>query len=189
MSGIYRVYLPWYVRLSDGSRYRIPLNVIMNGLQRNIFVIRVPQDEVDYAAEELIRRGFRPTILAVNKGEKYSLAMRVEPPWEIHARVFPDGTIESEVEVSRDYLQHLIGPRFNVVYETYDLLRDVIGDKRICIKPLGRCISDVIENIGIELRAPKPLIPWKPLVAIASMIALTQVMGRVGKASVFHILQ
>ena len=189
MSGIYRVYLPWYVRLSDGSRYRIPLNVIMNGLRSNIFVIRVPQDEVDYAAEELIRRGFKPTMLAVNKGEKYSLAMRIEPPWEVHARVFPDGIIESEVEISRDYLQHLIGPRFNVVYETYDSLRDITDGKRICIKPLGRCISDVIENIGIELRAPRSLIPWKPLVAMASIIALTQVMGRVSKASVFHLLQ
>ncbi|WP_243671498.1 hypothetical protein [Vulcanisaeta sp. JCM 16161] len=67
MDGIYRVYLPWYVKLNDGSRYRIPLNVIMRGLRNNVFVIRVPQDEVDYVAEELIRRGFKPTILAVNK--------------------------------------------------------------------------------------------------------------------------
>lgn len=57
----------WYVKLNDGSRYRIPLNVIMRGLRNNVFVIRVPQDEVDYVAEELIRRGFKPTILAVNK--------------------------------------------------------------------------------------------------------------------------
>ncbi len=58
MDGIYRVYLPWYVKLTDGSRYRIPLNVIMRGgLRNNIFVVKVPQDEVDYAAEELISRG------------------------------------------------------------------------------------------------------------------------------------
>ena len=189
MDETYRVYLPWYVKLNDGSRYRIPLNVIMRGLQNNIFVIKVPQDEVNYAAEELIRRGFKPTMLAVNKGERYSLAMKVKPPWEIHTRIFPDGTIESEVEVSRDYLQHLIGPRFNVVYEAYDLLRGIPDDKRICIKPLGRCISDVVENIGIELKSPKALIPWRPLIFMASLIALTSIIGKASKSSVFHLLQ
>ena len=171
--------MPWYVKLDNGSRYRIPLNVIMRGVRSDVFVIRVPQDEVDHAARELIRRGFKPTLLALNKGERYSLTMRIEPPWEIHVRVFPDGTIGSEVEVSRDYLQHLVGPRFNVVYEIYELLRGVSNDRRICVKPLGRCVSDVIENIGIELRAPKSLIPWKPLVAAASLMALIPVMGRV----------
>ncbi|GAB6947965.1 hypothetical protein JCM16161A_20950 [Vulcanisaeta sp. JCM 16161] len=189
MDGIYRVYLPWYVKLNDGSRYRIPLNVIMRGLRNNVFVIRVPQDEVDYVAEELIRRGFKPTILAVNKGERYSLAMKVESPWEIHTRVFPDGIVESEVEISRDYLQHLVGPRFNVVYEIYDLLKDITDYRRICIKPLGRCINDVIENIGIELRAPRALMPWKPLIAVVSLMALTPVIGKVSKSSVFHLLQ
>ncbi|WP_252900686.1 hypothetical protein [Vulcanisaeta sp. JCM 14467] len=145
----------------------------------------MPQDEVDYAAEELIRKGFKPTILAVNKGERYSLAMRVEPPWEIHTRIFPDGTIESEVEVSRDYLQHLIGPRFNVIYEVYDLLRGLSNGRRVCVKPLNRCISDVIENIGIELRAPKVLIPWKPIAVIISPMVLMPIIGRF---SVSHFL-
>ncbi len=68
-------------------------------------------------------------------------------------------------------------------------MRSLADDRRICIKPLGRCISDVIENIGIELRAPRALIPWKPLVVMASIIALTPVMSKVGKSSVFHLLQ
>lgn len=90
MDGIYRVYLPWYVKLTDGSRYRIPLNVIMRGLRNNIFVVKVPQDEVDYAAEELISRGgFKPTIFAVYKGEMYSLAMKVEPPGKYILGFFP----------------------------------------------------------------------------------------------------
>ncbi|WP_243671497.1 hypothetical protein [Vulcanisaeta sp. JCM 16161] len=115
--------------------------------------------------------------------------MKVESPWEIHTRVFPDGIVESEVEISRDYLQHLVGPRFNVVYEIYDLLKDITDYRRICIKPLGRCINDVIENIGIELRAPRALMPWKPLIAVVSLMALTPVIGKVSKSSVFHLLQ
>jgi len=87
-------------------------------------------------------------------------------------RIFNNGYVESEIEVDRDYLQHLTGPRFNVIYEVYEALKGLTSYRRICIKPLGECINDVIENVGIELRAPRVLIPWKPLVAVASSMLL-----------------
>ncbi len=182
MKNTYVVYLPWHVKLEDGTRYKIPLSLIMRGLRNNIFIIKIPSDEIRHAAMGLIDRGFKPTLLAVYKGESYSLSMKTYGPWELHARIFNDGTIESEVEINRDYLQHLVGPRFNVVYEIYELLRDYVSERKICIRPLSMCIGDVIENIGIELRAPKALIPWKPIAIITASLALTPILSNLSKA-------
>lgn len=158
----------------------------MRGGSRNpIFIIKIPPYRVyDAAMGGLINRGFRKTMLSVNKGETYSLVMRIHEPWEIHTRIFSNGVIETEIEISREYLQHLIGPRFNIVYEVYDALRHFVKERRICIKPLGRCISDVIENMRIQLEAPRALIPWKPIVVISS-VALIPIIDRF---SFFHFL-
>jgi len=178
MGSKYIAYLPRYVRLEDGRRYGIPLSMIMRGLRDSVFVVRIPSDEVDDAAIGLIRRGFKQTSLALNKGELYSLTKRVYEPWELHVRIFNNGYVESEIEVDRDYLQHLTGPRFNVIYEAYEALKGFTSYRRICIKPLGECINDVIENVGIELRAPRVLIPWKPLVAAASSMLLIPILSK-----------
>ncbi|ADN49737.1 hypothetical protein [Vulcanisaeta distributa] len=184
MDSTYDVYLPWLVRLEDGTKYRVPLSTIMMGSQKHVFIIKIPPHSVHDAALGLMSRGFKPTMLSINRGELYSLAMRVYGPWELHARIFSDGVIEAEAEISRDYLQHLVGPRFNVVYEVYDALRHFVTDKRICIKPMGKCISDIIENVKIELRAPRALIPWKPIMAAA----LLTLMPMIDRFSFLHFL-
>ncbi len=185
MGNTYVVYLPWLVRLEDGTRYRVPISTIMRGSRRNIFIIRIPPYRVRDAAMGLINRGFKPVILAMDKGELYSLSMRISRPWELHVRIFSDGIIESEIEICRDYLQHLIGPRFNVVYEVYDILRHFVKERRVCIKSMGMCIDEVIENIGIELEAPRALIPWKPIAVMASSMALLPIIS---KFSFLHFL-
>ncbi|ADY01505.1 hypothetical protein VMUT_1300 [Vulcanisaeta moutnovskia 768-28] len=182
MKNTYIAYLPWYVKLEDGTRYKIPLSLIMRGLRSNIFIIKIPSYEIRRAVMGLIEKGFKPTLLAVDKGESYSLSMRAYGPWELHTRIFNDGTIETEVEINRDYLQHLVGPRFNVVYETYESLRNYVSERKICIRPFGMCIGDVIENIGIELRAPKALIPWKPIAIITASLALAPILNNLSKA-------
>lgn len=177
MGSNYIVYLPWHVRFDNNERYTIPLPLIVSGSRDNIFVIKVPHDEIDTVARGLLSKGFRRALPAMNKGEAYSLSMRIHGPWELHVRIFSDGRIESEVEISREYLQHLTGSRFNVVYETLEALRGFVSDRKVCIKPLGRCIDEVFENIRVELKAPNTLIPWKPIMAITTSLILTLIMS------------
>ena len=42
--------------------------------------------------------------------------------WELHLRLYSDGFIEAEVEVRREYLEHLAPRRLNVVYEAFRIL-------------------------------------------------------------------
>ncbi|GGI82823.1 hypothetical protein GCM10007112_19480 [Vulcanisaeta souniana JCM 11219] len=187
MGSTYVVYLPWLVRLEDGKRYRIPLSLIMRGSRTHIFIIKIPPYRVHDVAMGLINKGFRQTMLAVSRGELYSLVMRIYGPWELHARIFNDGVIEAETEISREYVQHLIGPRFNIVYEIYDALRHFVDERMVCIKPMSRCISDVIENVRIELEAPRVLVPWKPIVAMVPSMAILPIISRFSFLHFLHL--
>ena len=40
-------------------------------------------------------------------------------------RLYSDGFIDAEVEVRREYMEHLAPRRLNVVYEAFEYYRDV----------------------------------------------------------------
>lgn len=70
---------------------------------RGILRLYVPPSLIDKLNDHLRKKGFFNAIPSLPKGEKYSLSKIIEPLWELHIRIYPNGFIEAEVEVSRDY--------------------------------------------------------------------------------------
>ena len=116
--------------------------------------------------------GFRDEPLSVNFGEKYSLTRKIYSPWEIRVRIFDNGRIVPEIEISREYLEHLTTDiRAPAVYE----LRNIIckHDENICAKlrirhrPSNKFVTKTLSYYKITLRPPAMLTPWKPIVVAA----------------------
>lgn len=156
---MYITYLPWHVELHSGLRVKLKLSQILN-TSIDTFAIKIPSDEIHSAYKGLISRGFYRAIPSVNKGEVYGLAKIIRGPWELHIRIYKDGLVKGEVEVSRRYLQHLISNRVNVVYEVYELIKDAVSTRSIVYLPLNQRVVNVLDNIRVELKQPRILIPW-----------------------------
>ncbi|WP_069808329.1 hypothetical protein [Vulcanisaeta thermophila] len=157
---MYVTYLPWHVELSNGIKVRVRLSQLINS-SSDIYALKVPINEIQRVYREFISRGFHRAIPSINKGEIYGLAKMIRDPWELHVRIFSNGLIKGEVEISRRYLEHLIGGRINnVVYEIYEVIREVTSNGEIIYLPLNQRVINVIENVRIELKQPRLLIPW-----------------------------
>jgi len=118
--------------------------------------------------EQILREeGFQDTLLQVQKpGQVFGLVKRLDPPWEIwemHVRGFEDGHLEAEIEISRDYLEHLD-----------DRYRRSAGTE------LSQLLSKhgvphVVErggNVKLDLEVPETLTPWKMIAVALGVIAL-----------------
>jgi len=59
-------------------------------------------------AQMLLEDGYHSSVLQVfSTGQVFGLVKPVDGMWEYHIRGFVDGRLESEIELSRDYFQHL----------------------------------------------------------------------------------
>ena len=118
--------------------------------------LRLYAKDVEYFLRDLKERGFKKTLLEIRKGERYSLSKRVGV-WEIHVRIYPDGFVDSHIEVSREYFQHLNSPSLSFAYELklmFPYLELYNRDKRV-VK-----VEEVYEE---KLTPPQNLVPWKPV--------------------------
>jgi len=84
--------------------------------------------------------------------------------WELHLRLYSDGFIEAEVEVRREYIEHLASRRLNVVYDAFEYYRGVYDKLHLWYVPAGKWIIKVIDHLNVKLREPGTLTPWKPIV-------------------------
>src|SRR3989304_4052841 len=87
----------------------------------------------------------------------HGFSLKLKKPWEMHVRLveMKKGliAIQAEVEVSRDYLQHLFCQRTPVIYEIESLM------KKYQI------------NYKIKLNTPNiPVLAWKPLVFVIATV-------------------
>jgi hypothetical protein len=63
---------------------------------------------LDCVKDVLVREGFRDTPLQIWKPEQvFGLVKPLDDVYEIHVRGYQDGTLDAEIEVSREYLEHL----------------------------------------------------------------------------------
>lgn len=64
-----------------------------------------------YLEDVLVQRGFyNPGVLQLYKrDQKFGLVKRLDQALEMHVRGFNDGRVDAEIEISRDYFEHL-GP-------------------------------------------------------------------------------
>jgi len=119
----------------------------------------------------LVQEGFSDTILqTVKPGQVFGLIKKLDNIWEMHVRGFNDGRLEAEIEVSRDYFEHL-----DDTYRrdaTLELMR-ILDAYQILYQSKGS-----LPQMEMTLYPPNQLTPWKPVVAIAALIAFLIWLGR-----------
>ena len=134
-----------------------------------LFLLYVPPSYINNIYRVLKLLGFAETALRVSKGERYSLVKKLDEPWEHHVKIYGNGLIESEIEVGRDYVEHLGDCRIFVIYETFNYYSRAYDKLHILYKPLNRWITEIIDHFHVRIRPPKILTPWKPIVVTAAV--------------------
>ena len=132
-------------------------------VEQTVFRLWVPDIEAVY--EHLTsKQGFETATPSTYEGEEYSLRKVLSDVWELHLRLYSDGFIEAEVEVRREYIEHLASRRLNVVYDAFEYYRGVYDKLHLWYVPAGKWIIKVIDHLNVKLREPGTLTPWKPIV-------------------------
>ncbi len=103
------------------------------------------------------------------------LPLKLKKPWEMHVRLveLKKGfiAIHAEVEVSRDYLQHLFCQRTPVIYEIESLMKKHKIDYQIWNNRIRKYVKTVFDSYKIKLSTPNiPVLAWKPLVFVIGTI-------------------
>jgi hypothetical protein len=108
-------------------------------------------------------------------GDGFSL--KLKKPWEMHLRLFDlkKGmvAIQAEVEVSRDYLQHLFCQRTPVIYEIEVMLKKHQIEYKIWNEKVKNYVHTVFDNYKIKLTTPNiPVFAWKPMLFVIGTIGM-----------------
>lgn len=105
------------------------------------------------------------------------LSLKLRKPWEMHLRMFDIKkgfiAIQAEVEVSRDYLQHLFCQRTPVIYEVESLLKKHQIEYHIWSDNVKKHVQTVFDNYKVRLTTPSiPVFAWKPMVFVIGTIGM-----------------
>jgi hypothetical protein len=105
----------------------------------------------------------------------HGLSLKLKKPWEMHVRLLEMKkglvAIQAEVEVSRDYLQHLFCQRTPVFYEIELLLKKHQIEYKIWNERIKKYAHAVFDNYKIQLKTPNfPVFAWKPMVFVIGTI-------------------
>ncbi len=105
----------------------------------------------------------------------HGLSLRLKKPWEMHVRLLEMKkglvAIQAEVEVSRDYLQHLFCQRTPVLYEVEALLKKHQIEYRIWSERIRKYVKAIADNYRVQLKTPSfPVLAWKPMVLFIGTI-------------------
>jgi len=119
--------------------------------------------DLNYVKQVLMREGFYdPGFLQWKKeGQVFGLVKRISKEFEVHVRGYDDNTLDAEIEISRDYLQH----PFYGSNPCYDYLINILVKYNIpyqVVRPLPRCPT--------SLNVPKGLIPWRPIAGFLGLV-------------------
>jgi len=103
------------------------------------------------------------------------LSLKLKKPWELHVRLVELKkelvAIHAEVEVSRDYLQHLFGQRTPVIYEIENMLKKYEIDYRVWNNRIKKYVHTVFDNYKIKLVTPNlPVFAWKPMLFVIGTV-------------------
>ncbi|MEX0862239.1 hypothetical protein [Nitrosopumilus sp.] len=104
------------------------------------------------------------------------LNLKLKKPWEMHIRMIDlkKGLIgiHAEVEVSRDYLQHLFSQRTPVIYEVGEILKKYQVDYTIWHDKIKKYVNTIADNYKVKLATPSiPVFAWKPMLFVIGTIA------------------
>ena len=97
--------------------------------------------------------------------------LKLKKPWEMHIRMvdLKKGLIgiHAEVEVSRDYLQHLFSQRTPVIYEVEEILKKYQVEYSIWHDKIKKNVHVILDNYKVKLASPSiPVFAWKPMIFV-----------------------
>lgn len=121
--------------------------------------------------QALFSEGFKHTDLQIRKpNQVFGLVKKLHHPWEMHVRGFSNNRLEAEIEISREYLEHLDDHyRRSAVSE----LVEVLNRHRIPYKITGK-----IPDQHFVMESPPILTEWKPLVFIGIVVVLLIILAK-----------
>ena len=165
---------PKTISFFDGMRGKI--SVDKNGVEQLTIVVRKNVDELlrIFSKEGFTRVKFEhKQPLQIGNG----LSLKLKKPWELHVRLLDMKkelvAIQAEVEVSRDYLQHLFCQRTPVFYEVVSLLKKHQVEYKIWNQRIKQYVHAVFDNYKVQLATPKmPVFAWKPMLFVIGTVSV-----------------
>ncbi len=164
---------PKSVSFIDGIKDSIRIDS-KNGVERLNVVVRKNFDEL---MKIFSKEGF--TKVKFEHKQPFQLgnglSLKLKKPWELHVR-FVDMkkgliAIHAEVEVSRDYLQHLFSQRTPVIYEIEEMLKKHKIDYKIWNTRIKKYVRTVFNNYKVKLSTPNiPVFAWKPMLFVIATV-------------------
>ncbi len=166
---------PKTISFLDGLKEKIHIDS-KNSVEQLTLVVKKNVDELlkIFSNEGFTKVKFEHKIpLQIGSG----LSLKLKKPWEMHVRLLEMKkglvAIQAEVEVSRDYLQHLFSQRTPVIYEIESLLRKHQIDYKIWNNKFKKYVHTVFDNYKIKLATPNiPVCAWKPMVFVIGTVGV-----------------
>ncbi len=118
----------------------------------------------------LLAEGFKDTRLQIVKtGQMFGLVKRLSDVWEMHVRGFEDGALESEIEVSREYFEHLDDQyRKDATSELLSILKQ---------HGIPYKVTGALPEMAVRLQTPKSVTPWKPVAVLGALLGIVALLG------------
>jgi hypothetical protein len=158
----------------DGNRSKVKVDI--KGVEQLTIVVKKSVDEL---LKIFSYEGFTHVKFEHKQDAQIGsgLSLKLKKPWEMHVRLLEMKkglvAIQAEVEVSRDYLQHLFCQRTPVFYEVETLLRKHQIEYKIWNERIRKYVNSVIDNYKVKLATPSfPVLAWKPMVYVISTIGI-----------------
>ena len=164
---------PKTISLFDGFMEKVSADS-KNGVEQLTIVVKKNVDEL---MKIFSKEGFTKVKFEHKKpfqlGNGFSL--KLKKPWEMHVRLvdMKKGliAIQAEVEVSRDYLQHLFCQNTPVIYEIEELLKKHQIDYKIWNNRIKKYVHTIFDNYKIKLSTPNiPVFAWKPMLYVIATV-------------------
>jgi len=145
-------------------------------LDQLFLMVKIKKDEI---IKTLDLEGFKVVKFENKKpfqiGSGFS--KKLSKPWEMHVRLldFEQGLIgiHAEVEISRNYFQHIKYVRVPVVYEIEIILKKHRIEYQLWHSYVKDYITNIVDNHHIELKSPKiPAMPWKGMIGFVCFVGI-----------------
>jgi len=170
----YQTKYPKTISLIDGLKEKIATDS-KNGVDQLTIVVKKNVDEL---LKIFSMEGFTKVKFEHKKPFQLGngMSLKLKKPWEMHVRLvgMKKGlvAIQAEVEVSRDYLQHLFCQNTPVIYEMEALLKKHQIDYKIWNNKIKKYVHAVLDNYKIKLSTPNiPVFAWKPMVYVIATVS------------------
>lgn len=166
---------PKTVSFFDGIKHKINVDS-KDGVEQLHIVVKKSFEELTKIFKD---EGFTKVKLEHKQPDQIGsgLNLKLKKPWEMHVRMvdLKKGLIgiHAEVEVSRDYLQHLFSQRTPVVYEVEEILKKYQVDYNIWHDKIKKNVNAIADNYKVKLATPSiPVFAWKPMLFVIGTIAV-----------------